>query len=242
MLTGEKLGEAISLAIEKKGVSKKAIAERFGVKPPSVQDWIKRGTISKDKLFDLIDYFSDVCGNDHWGLSGNSVYKISPVQIAGTLQEPSPQAYGNITTSTQSIKIPLLNVTASMGNGSDVLLDELALETISIHQQWADRVLRPYSNTKNLAFIHAIGDSMSPTFSDGDILLVDTWDNSVTADKIYVIEAHERLFIKRVRQRIDGAFEISSDNPAVKTVDVLNGDHQLKVKGRVVWVWNGKKI
>lgn len=242
MLTGEKLGEAIRFAIEKKGVSKKAIAERFGVKPPSVQDWIKRGTISKDKLFDLIDYFADVCGNDHWGLSGNSAYKISPVQIAGNLQEPASQAYGTIAPAPMSIKIPLLNVTASMGSGSDVVVDEFALETISIHQQWADRALSPYSNTKNLAFIHAIGDSMSPTFSDGDILLVDTWDKSVTADKIYVIEAHDRLFIKRVRQRIDGTFEVSSDNPAVKTVDVLNGDHQLKVKGRVVWVWNGKKI
>lgn len=242
MHTGEKLGEAISLAIEKKGVSKKAIAERFGVKPPSVQDWIKRGTISKDKLFDLIDYFSDVCTNEHWDLSENSAFKVAPLHTPTSLQEPAPQPYGYIPTSSLSIKIPLLNVTASMGNGIEVVSDELALETISIHQTWAERALRPFSNTKNLAFIHAIGDSMSPTFDDGDILLVDTFDKSVTADKIYVIEAHDRLFIKRVRQRIDGAFEISSDNPAVKTVDVLNGEHQIKVKGRVIWVWNGRKI
>lgn len=84
MLTGEKLGRAIGLAIEKKGVSKKAIAERYGVKPPSVQDWIKRGTISKDKLFDLIDYFSDVCENSHWGIADNSAFKKS------TLSNTSP--------------------------------------------------------------------------------------------------------------------------------------------------------
>jgi phage repressor protein C with HTH and peptisase S24 domain len=83
---------------------------------------------------------------------------------------------------------------------------------------------------------------MHPTFNDGDILMIDTGDKSVTADKIYVLQAHGRLFIKRVRQRIDGVFEISSDNPSVKTVDILNGDHEVEVKGRVLWVWNGRKL
>jgi hypothetical protein len=41
---------------------------------------------------------------------------------------------------------------------------------------------------------------------------------------------------------MDGAMEVSSDNINIKTVDVLNGDHQLNVLGRVVWAWNGKKL
>ena len=68
MLTGQELGNAIAEAIKKKGVTKAAVAQEFGVKPPSVQDWIKRGTIAKDKLPQLWDYFANVVDASHWGL------------------------------------------------------------------------------------------------------------------------------------------------------------------------------
>ena len=140
-----------------------------------------------------------------------------------------------------SIQVPMLNIIASMGGGI-INQCENVLESISICKSWVNQALKPFSSDENLAFIHAIGDSMHPTFNDGDVLLVDTGDKSVTADKIYVIKAHDRLFIKRIRQRLDGIFEISSDNPSIKTVDTLNGDHEVEVKGRVLWVWNGRKL
>ncbi|MPS76556.1 MAG: LexA family transcriptional repressor [Achromobacter sp.] len=73
MLNGTDLGAAIKAAIEKKiasgaVASQAAIARHFNVKPPSIHDWIKKGSISKDKLPELWRYFSDVVGPDHWGL------------------------------------------------------------------------------------------------------------------------------------------------------------------------------
>lgn len=68
MLTGKKLGEALATAITLKGVTKAELARHFKIKPPSVQDWIKNGTISKDKLPNLWAYFQDVVGPDHWGM------------------------------------------------------------------------------------------------------------------------------------------------------------------------------
>lgn len=73
MLTGKELGEAIKTAIEKKGVAKAAVARHFGVKPPSVSDWIKRGTIDKAKLPELFSYFSDVVDHEHWGVAQKSI-------------------------------------------------------------------------------------------------------------------------------------------------------------------------
>lgn len=63
-----------------------------------------------------------------------------------------------------------------------------------------------------------------------------------TIDGVYVMAANDRIYIKRVRQRMDKAIEISSDNATVKTVDVLNGDHSIDILGRVVWCWNGRKL
>ncbi|WP_017129781.1 hypothetical protein, partial [Pseudomonas agarici] len=68
MLTGPELGAAIEAARIAKGVSKKQLADDFAVKPPSIQGWVKNGRIDKSKLMDVIDYFSDVVGPDHWGL------------------------------------------------------------------------------------------------------------------------------------------------------------------------------
>lgn len=48
------------------------MAEHFGVKPPSIQDWVKRGTVDKGKLPALWAYFADVVGPEHWGLPSGS--------------------------------------------------------------------------------------------------------------------------------------------------------------------------
>lgn len=69
MLNKSELGSAIESARLKKGVTKKAMADHFGVKPPSIQDWVKHGRIDKEHLPELFRYFSDVVGPDHWGLA-----------------------------------------------------------------------------------------------------------------------------------------------------------------------------
>lgn len=62
MLKGKKLGEAIAKAIDIKKESGsistlKEVADHFGIQPPSIHDWINRGTISKDKLPELFSHY-----------------------------------------------------------------------------------------------------------------------------------------------------------------------------------------
>ena len=129
-----------------------------------------------------------------------------------------------------------------MGPGTEIQHDDVLVGHIALSEQWVARRLQP-TNVAALRFIHAYGDSMSPTFEDGDILLVDTGiKDPKVIDGVYVMAANDRLYIKRVRQRMDKALEISSDNPTVKTVDVLNGDHAIDILGRVIWAWNGRKL
>jgi phage repressor protein C with HTH and peptisase S24 domain len=230
------LKERLEEAIAEAGVTKTAIWKACGLSSGAVSQWFSGSTQNLDGE-NLLNASKVLGVNPEWLATGKGRMKHIDAQIS----PPSHQAMGDISSPSNIIKIPLLNITASMGYGSENT-EEVPIAYISINADWAKIALRPLSDTSNLAFIHAVGDSMFPTFNDGDILLVDTWNKSVTADKIYVIEAHDRLFIKRVRQRLDGAFEVSSDNPSVKTVDILNGDSEVNVKGHVIWVWNGKKI
>ncbi len=78
MLTGKKLGEALSKAIKLKGISKAALAREFKVTPPSIQDWIKYGRIAKKHINHLVDFFSDVVPPEHWGLSKEKITFENP--------------------------------------------------------------------------------------------------------------------------------------------------------------------
>lgn len=74
MLKGPEFGAAIAAAMQKKIDTGKVrsqadIARHFGVKPPSLADWVKRGTVSKTRLPALWKYFADVVGPEHWGMT-----------------------------------------------------------------------------------------------------------------------------------------------------------------------------
>ncbi|MDN4590238.1 helix-turn-helix transcriptional regulator [Xenophilus aerolatus] len=141
----------------------------------------------------------------------------------------------------EHLSIPVLANAGSMGPGTEQMHDEVVVGRLTVSPQWVARTIKPTA-LENLRFIHGYGDSMEPTFIDGDVLLVDVGVQDPKIDGVYVLEANDRIYIKRVRQRMDGAFEISSDNPTVKTVDVLNGTNAVQVRGRVVWAWNGRKM
>lgn len=152
-----------------------------------------------------------------------------------TVQEPTAHLPGF-----EALSIPLLANAASMGTGHDQH-DDVVVGRLTVSPQWVAKTLKP-TRIENLRFIHGYGDSMEPTFSDGDILLVDTGIRACDVDGVYVLSANDRLFIKRVTERFDGVHEITSDNPRVKTVQELDGSRPVTVLGRVVWTWNGRKL
>lgn len=164
-----------------------------------------------------------------------SITDAYPDWLAVSLPERAPTAARDV------ITVPLLDVVASMGYGSDIHSEDAVTGALTLSPSWVHERVRP-SQASALRFIHGYGDSMSPTFSSGDVLLVDTGVRDAQIDGVYVLKAHNRLFVKRVRQRMDGVFEVSSDNPAHKTADTLNGDSQVEVLGRVLWAWNGRTI
>lgn len=161
--------------------------------------------------------------------------------LTGHIPKPLTSALASIE-AVNLIRIPLLANCGSMGPGNEVLDADYVVGDLALSAHWINQHIRP-GNLRELKFIHAHGESMAPSFSDGDVLLVDVGSRDPSSlEGVYVLEANEKIFIKRVRMRMDGALEVSSDNINIKTVDVLNGDHQLRVLGRVVWAWNGKKL
>lgn len=175
---------------------------------------------------------------------GVPLEEISPrlaLEVAATQGLTATEQKTDFLPGFERLSVPLLANSGSMGPGSDSLHEEVMTGSLPVSPEWAKRVLKPTS-LQNLRFIHGYGDSMKGTFEDGDILLVDIGVQEPKIDGVYVLEANDRVYIKRVRQRLDGQYEISSDNPKVRTVDVLDGTAQVECRGRVLWAWNGVKL
>ena len=139
-----------------------------------------------------------------------------------------------------ALLVPLLRNTAEMGSGATELENDVIDGKLRLSQAFANRIgIRP---SAKLCFITAIGDSMSPTISASDIVLVDTSVSVIDVDGIFVLRTNGRLFIKRVRQRLSGEFEVSSDNTNHSTADVLDGTEGIDVVGRVIYAWHGQQL
>jgi len=131
------------------------------------------------------------------------------------------------------VHIPKYDIVASAGGGalvhSEQIVDYLAFKT-----DWIVNNLGV--SEKNLALISVTGDSMEPTLSSGDMVLVDVSERKIETNAIYVLQFLGALLVKRIQCRLDGTVVVKSDNtiyePEVVTGDMMN---RLKVIGRVVW-------
>jgi phage repressor protein C with HTH and peptisase S24 domain len=91
------------------------------------------------------------------------------------------------------------------------------------------------SSPDRLFFAEGLGDSMSPTILDSDLLLIDTGQAHVNmGDKIWAISFGDVGMIKRLRPLSDGSVEILSDNAQVPSIVAHDGE--MTVLGRVVAV------
>lgn len=128
--------------------------------------------------------------------------------------------------------LPLYAAIASAGAGgsySDNIVDWLAFK-----KDWILMELR--AKSENLAVIIAEGDSMIPTISPGDMLLVDNSRRSIVGDGIYVLTMMGSCLVKRMQVLVDGSVKLISDNPAYAEQTVSNDELSgLSVAGRVVW-------
>lgn len=239
---------AAALAYRKKvaapgeDVSQASLARAVGVKQPSVNAWFSGDTksLKAEVLVRAADYLRV---RPTWLSGVGGPMEISEHVIVGSGGVSVGGMANTEFSSTPSIQVPQMAAVGSMGAGLDRPSEDVITGTLTVSAEWAARELHiPSSRVGMLRFITGYGESMRPTFASGDVLLVDTAAVSVDVDGIYVLSADNQLFIKRVTRGLDGKFEVTSDNPVVRKVQQLDGEHEIQVLGRVVWVWNGKKV
>ena len=105
------------------------------------------------------------------------------------------------------------------------------VDTIAFKQEWLQRRLGLEPNA--VVLVEAMGDAMTPTIEEGNLMMVDISEPPFKDDGVYVIVRDERLCVRRVSRRLDGTIVASTDNPAY-SAETVQAD-SIKLVGRVVW-------
>ena len=136
------------------------------------------------------------------------------------------------------VQVPILAVEASAGHGALAEMEAKSAQ-FGFDPNWL-RKLTP-SKSPSLSIIGVRGDSMEPTLSDGDDVLVDLGDNQARLrDGIYVLRMDDSLNVKRVAIEPQGRrISVVSDNPAYPSWNNLER-RAVNIVGRVLWF--GRKL
>ncbi len=121
------------------------------------------------------------------------------------------------------------NLRASAGGGADVFDEDY--EYIELSKNMLEEIIG-MPIPKHIDAIRVTGESMEPTLEDGSIVFVDRDSRDSSRDGIFIVSTTNGLFIKRVRERVDGKVELISDN-RLYTPEILNSD-EVSIVGRVV--------
>lgn len=131
------------------------------------------------------------------------------------------------------VTVPRYDVEACAGHGA-VIHSEQIVDHLAFRSDWVRHALGVQQS--DLALISVKGDSMEPTLSNGDLILLDMHQGSVEDNAIYALQHNGTLLVKRIQRRLDGSVVVSSDNPRYEAEVIRAEDVEaLRVVGRVVW-------
>ena len=212
-MTGTDPRATLDQLIRERGEDYVGLSRLLGRNPAYVQQYIKRGSprrLAEDDRRLLARYF----GVDESLLGGPAGMAAADESLIG---------------------VPRLDVQASAGPGA-AYSAEKTLGRIGFDTAWLRRLGLAGGGPNRLSVIRVDGDSMSPTLSDGDEILVDRDDGAGRLrDGIYVLRIEEALVVKRLALGPGGRLSVRSDNDAYPGWPDLEPG-AVDVVGRVVWV------
>ncbi len=207
-MAGENGRAALERLIAERGEDYAGLSRLLGRNPAYIQQYIKRGSPKR------------LAEQDRHLLA--RYFGVEESLLGG-----AERAAGAMVT------VPSLDVDAAAGAGA-FDGDERGNGHIAFDPAWLRRVARGAPD--QLSIIRVSGDSMAPTLTDGDDILVDQGDGAARLrDGIYVLRIEGALVVKRLAPNPAArTLSIRSDNPAYPGWPDCD-PAAVEVVGRVVW-------
>lgn len=205
------------------------LAKATGVSPSAFRKWLKGvAEPSRDRLVAL----AEAAGvNVSWLAQGEGAAPDLPSLAARAYAPQSGEPGGSLNIS-QFRVLPMRPEAAAAGAGSPSV--KVPTEFIGFRHDWLRATFGRGPDEVILEI--AVGESMEPGIRNGDLLLIDTTDQTFRNFGIYVIEARGDRLVKRVQRKFDGSLILISDN-ALYQPESIQADvaKEVRVIGRVIW-------
>jgi len=131
------------------------------------------------------------------------------------------------------MSIPLYDVKAAAGSGYENGDQAKVISDVKLTDTFIRTVLRTQPDF--LVALHIEGDSMAPSFTPGDILLVDAKTHQEIADGIFLFRQDESLLVKQLQRLPGGNIQVSSRNPEYPSYTINQDNAEgFQIIGRVV--------
>jgi len=200
-----------------KGISVRNFEQSIGMSNGSFASQLKNNkTIGVDKLENILHFYPDI--NPNWLLTGKgSIYVVDD----NILEVNEPITPYNLAKTHDSIKIPLVSNSAIAGRGG--FNNTITKENI------LDYYIVPKFSGKNIDFfIEVKGMSMSPCFTNGDLVACKIIRESsiIQWNEIHLISTNEQgLLIKRLRKSSKENYTLAlSDNKDYDPIEIPNNE------------------
>ncbi|MBI5334717.1 MAG: LexA family transcriptional regulator [Burkholderiales bacterium] len=117
---------------------------------------------------------------------------------------------------------------ASGGDERDALLGDVAFSV--------PFMVRRFGGRHGYEMLYMRGDSMEPTLTEDDEIVIDTNIRRVDVSGIYAISIGDAIMIQRVQRNLDGSLIVMSDNQRYKPTTLARSEvGTLQIVGRMVW-------
>ena len=129
------------------------------------------------------------------------------------------------------VLVPRIDV--RLGAGGEVELFDISeeKELYAFRKDW----LLSKGNPKNMRLMTVMGESMEPTLSDGDLVLVDLSRKDLTREGIFAVRIYDGLAVKRLQRAGKARVRVISDNPHYPPEERSLDNGEFEIIGRVIW-------
>lgn len=184
------------------------------------------------------DTIDEICHDVDLKLDGHWRDMLATISETYSLNPDHIADIASLVKSEQGIKnefalVPGYNIEVAAGTGVFPSSEEPTRYLAFRHKWLRYKGLRE----KDLVLVFTKGDSMEPTISDNNTVLIDTSQRNLIDGHIYVIRTDGHLIVKRIQKLWNKGILLLSDNKEYKEQQVEpNEADDLEVIGKVVWV------
>ena len=161
----------------------------------------------------------------HWLLTGEGPMFLEPSE--GMIKE-NLASYGELG---EFALIPLVVLEREREIEREGI-EARAKEKYAFRRTW----LQSKGNLENFVLFAVSGDSMDPTITDGDFVLIDRSQKQVVVGNIYALRIENAVMVKRLQPMGDRRIKVMSDNKLYESYELDLGTGDIEIIGQIIWI------